>query len=134
MLGAASHRAAVIYYTPKTLSQRVQFVDKLFEQNLSPDQYKQDWTPLLGRLNNLIPVRNIIVHHPTRRLHTARDGKPVYDYAIHFEKFEQQVNKMPKALGEKGCLDLDDLKRHARGVDSLHDDLDALRRKLKGLS
>ena len=29
MLGAATHRAAVIYYTPKTLNQRVQFVDNV---------------------------------------------------------------------------------------------------------
>jgi len=134
MLGAATHRAAVIYYTPKTLAQRVQFVDKLFEQNLSPDQYKDNWKPLLKKLDTLIPVRNIFVHHPTRRLHTAREGKAVYEYAIHFEENERLVSKMPKALGEKGCLDVDDLKRHARAVDDLHNALDALRRKLKSLS
>jgi len=134
MLGAATHRAAVIYYTPKTLAQRVQFVDKLFEQNLSPDQYKDNWKPLLKKLDTLIPVRNIFVHHPMRRLHTAREGKAVYEYAIHFEENERLVSKMPKALGEKGCLDVDDLKRHARAVDDLHNALDALRRKLKSLS
>jgi hypothetical protein len=134
MLGAATHRAAAIYYTPKTLNQRVQFVDKLFEQNLQPDQYKDYWKPLLKKLDTLIPVRNIFVHHPTRRLHTAREGRAVYEYAIHFEENESRITKLPKALGEKGYLDIDDLRRHALAVDELHDALEALRRKLKGLA
>ena len=129
-LQAATHRAALIYYTPKTLSQRVQFVDKLLEQNLPPEQYKTEWKPLFDKHDDLIPVRNIFVHHPTRRLHTAKDGKAVYEYAIHIEPYERAIHKKHKGLKGKQEIDLDDLRKHAEAVNDLEQALLSLVKKL----
>ena len=129
-LQAATHRAALIYYTPKTLSQRLQFVDQLLEQNLPAAQCEADWKPLAKKLDDLIPVRNIFVHHPTRRLHTARDGKAVYEYAIHIEPYERALHKKHKALKGKTEIDLGDLRKHAEAVNELEQALIALVGKL----
>ena len=130
-LQAATHRAALIYYTPKTLSQRVQSVDRLFEQNLPADQYEADWKPLCKRLDDLIPVRNVFVHHPTRRLHAAKDGKPIYEYAIHIEPYERLFLKTkPRGLKGKTEIDVDDLKKHAEAVNDLEQDLIGLVKSL----
>jgi hypothetical protein len=130
-LQAATHRAAVIYYSQRTLSQRLQFVDRLMRQNLSPDDYKSNWKPLLKRFDELVPVRNIFVHHPTRRLHTARDGKPVYEYGIHIEPYERLLGRgLPKPMKDKDHLDVGDLVDHAEAVNALEDGLKAFARRL----
>jgi len=125
-LQAATHRAAVVYYRNKTLSQRIQLVDELLEQNLNSDSYKSSWKPLQKRLDDLVPVRNIFVHHPTRRLHAAKDGKAVYLYSIHVEPYERHLKKKPKGLNGKTEIDVDDLQRHAESVQGLEQDLEML--------
>jgi hypothetical protein len=129
-LQAATHRAAIVYYKPKTLQQRIQFVNELLEQNLSAEQYRADWKPLWKKLDDLVPVRNIFVHHPTRRLHTARDGKAVYEYAIHIEPYERLLHKNHKGLKGKTEIDVEDLNKHAEAVNDLEQALIVLVKKL----
>lgn len=129
-LQTATHRAAIIYYGQRTLGQHVQAVDKLLGQNISPAQYDDDWKPLRRRLEALVAVRNVFVHQPTRRLHTARNGKAVYEYAIHIEPYEKLLNRRVKGLKDKDHISVDDLKMHARQVHDLEDDLITLVKKL----
>jgi hypothetical protein len=131
-LQTATHRAAVVYYKSRTLQQRIQFVDELLKQSLSLKQYEEHWCPFAKRLEDLVPVRNIIVHQPTRRLHTAKRGKAVYEYAIHIEPYERMLNKNPKGLKGKSAIEIDDLKSHAEAVHDLERDLKSLVRRLVG--
>ena len=126
-----SMRSAILYYKQKTLSQRIQYVDSLLEYSLTEEQFRNEWRPLRNRLqNDLLPTRNIFVHHPARRTGTVKDGKPFYFYSIHIEPYERTLNKQFPGLKGKECLDIGDLERHALDVETLENDLREFVRKL----
>jgi hypothetical protein len=129
-LQTATHRAAVVYYSQRTLGQHVRAVDQLLKESLTPTHYETDWRPLRGRFEELIAVRNIFAHQPTRRLHTAKNGKPVYEYAIHIEPYERLLNRKLRGLKDKDHIDVDDLKKHAEAVHELERDFIGLVKKL----
>ena len=125
-LQTATHRAATVYYKPKTLQQRIQLVTDLLEQNLPAERFKTDWKPLLKKLDDLLPTRNIFVHHPTRRLATSKDGKAIYEYAIHIEPYERLLNRDHKGLKGKTEIGVEDLKHHAEQVMALESEIRGL--------
>jgi hypothetical protein len=123
-LQTATELAAHVYYKNKTLGMRVQLTGDVLETIMTPAQFKSDWKPIEKLLNELIPVRNIIVHSPVRRTHTSDGKKPVFVYEIYIEPYEQLIAKDP--LRSKTAVGITDLKNHESRVEELHTRLLAL--------
>jgi hypothetical protein len=103
-LDTATHRASIVYYEHNTLGQRLRQVDNLLKSYFSGEANKSwnaAWKALYERIDNLLPTRNIIVHHPVRRTGMASVGKAIYVYEIYIEPYQRHRNKQHKGLARK---------------------------------
>jgi hypothetical protein len=124
-------RSAILYYKQKTLHQRIQYVDDLLEHTTAKEDFEKIWRPLRNRLfNDLLPTRNIFVHHPPARTGTSDGTKAIYNYSIHIEPNERILNRKYPGLKGKRELELQDLEQHAEAVETLERELSALVRSL----
>ena len=122
-LGAEDRRAAILYYKDRTITSRLQTVDALAQYAIANDALKNEWSALRHRINELLPVRNIFVHHPALRTGTSDGKQPVFVYSIHIEPNERRLGKTLKALKGKSGLDLSDFEQHGTSLDQLEQDL-----------
>lgn len=130
-LKADALRSAILYYKQKTLHQRLQYVDDLLEQTVTTEDFEYVWRPLRNRLlNDLIPTRNIFVHHPPARTGASDGTKAVYSYSIHIEPNERILSRQYPGLKGKRELELDDLEQHAKAVEAIEGELSAFVRSL----
>jgi len=132
-IGAATFRAAIVYYDQHTISQRLRQVDGLLKELFEPEEHNELrswWDELHKRISDLLPTRNIIAHQPVRRLGTLEGGKPVYIYGIHIEPYQRYLKKTYKGMKGKDMLRTEDLNTHAEEAAELHAELASFAKKV----
>ena len=77
----------------------------------------KEWKVIRLRIASLLPVRNMIPHHPVMRTGTSDGRKPIYIYSIHIEPYEAILAKEHEALEGKKEIDIDDLEEHSKSVE-----------------
>jgi len=125
-LGAATHRAAIVYYNQQTIGRRLTHVDELFRSLFVGDKWmaeSEEWARLRNRVNELLPTRNIVAHQPVRRVEKSDGEKAVYEYGIYIEPFQKYLGKTHKGLRGKDALGTEDLIEHANEVEKLENEL-----------
>jgi Molybdopterin-binding domain of aldehyde dehydrogenase len=130
---APTHRAAIVYYEQQSLGRRLNQVDELLKSAFQHPDNKallEEWQRLKGRMNELLPMRNIIAHQPVRRLGASDGKKAVYRYGIYLEPYQRFLKKNAKGWGGKDAIETDDLIKHSVEVVTLEDDLKAFVRKI----
>ena len=90
---------------------------------LSKDEFEQKWKPLRKEVEDLSHTRNIFAHHPTLRIGTSKDGKPIDVYSIYIEPYERVLNNDYPGLRGKETLEIEDLKQHNQGAEALESKL-----------
>ena len=132
-LGAATHRAANVYYNQQTISRHVAQVDELLRNALAErkwDSESEEWQRLRNRINELLPTRNIVAHQPVRRVGKSDGKRAVYEYSIYVEPFQRYLGKTYKGLLGKDALETKDLVDHANQVEDIETELMAFARAL----
>ena len=125
-----ARQTALFYYRQRAFNQRLRFVDDALRSVLSKEQYRDDWQPIYAKIDGLSHTRNIIVHHPSKRLGTSDGTKPIYQWSIHIEPFERLLNQDYKGLKGKEELYIEDLQQHTIDVEAAEMELRAFHRKL----
>ena len=132
-IDASTHRAAIVYYGQQSLGRRLSLVDELLKSAFEhPDDKTllDEWQRLKGRMNELLPLRNIIAHQPVRRLGTSDGKKAVYLYGIYLEPYQRFLKKNAKGWRGKDAFETDDLIKHSIEVVTLEDDLKVFTKKI----
>jgi hypothetical protein len=132
-IDAPTHRAAIVYYEQQSLGRRLNQVDELLKSAFEHPDNKAllgEWQRLKGRMNELLPMRNIIAHQPVRRLGASDGKKAVYRYGIYLEPYQRFLKKNAKGWGGKDAIETDDLIKHSVEVVTLEDELKAFVRKI----
>jgi hypothetical protein len=125
-LGAATHRAAIVYYNQQTISRRVAQADELLRNAFAErkwDSESEEWQRLRNPINELLPTRNIVAHQPVRRVGKSDGKRAVYEYSIYVEPFQRYLGKTYKGLLGKDALETKDLVDHANQVEDLETEL-----------
>jgi hypothetical protein len=118
-----SRQSALLYYRLKAFNQRLRLVDDALRSFLTKKAYTDEWGPVQARLVDLSHTRNIIAHHPTKRVGKRKDGRPIYIYTIYIEPYERILNNDYKGLRGKDELGVEDLKEHDREIEKMEVDL-----------
>jgi hypothetical protein len=121
---------SLFYYRQRAFNQRLRFVDDALRSVLPKEQYKNDWLPIHTKVDDLSHTRNIIVHHPTKRIGTSDGTKPLYIYSIHIEPAERLLNHDYKGLRGKEEIYVEDLRQHIADVETAESALRAFHGKL----
>jgi hypothetical protein len=132
-IDAPTHRAAIVYYGQQSIGRRLNQVDELLKSAFEhPDNkiFLEEWQYLKGRMNELLPLRNIVAHQPVRRLGASDGKKAVYLYGIYLEPYQRFLKKNAKGWGGKNAIETDDLIKHSVEVVALEDVLKAFVRKI----
>lgn len=132
-LGAATYRAAIVYYENHGMSQKIRLVDSLLRELFEGDAHaelREWWKNLREQINELLPTRNIIAHQPVRRLGTSDGKKAVYVYGIHIEPYQRYLKKQHKGMKGKDTLLTEDLISHSEKVEELTYELAVFAKKL----
>jgi hypothetical protein len=87
-------------------------VDEAVKMALPKKEFENEWSPLHKECLNLSHTRNIFAHHPTMRIGTAKDGKPIDIYGIYIEPYERVLNNDYPGLRGKAALEVEDLQQH----------------------
>jgi hypothetical protein len=127
-----ARQTAVLYYRQRNFNQHLRFADDALRSILSTEHLENEWKPIYKKIDDLSHTRNIIVHHPAKRLATHDRTKPVYIYiySIHIEPAERLLNQDYKGLRGKQELGIEDLRQHALDVEAAEAELRAFHRKL----
>ncbi len=105
--------AAAIYYRLNTLSAKISLVDVTIQQIATPANLKT-WRRHKKRMEQLLPVRNLIAHNPLLETVSAGTKRPRYGYSIRQEPNEVEIGyKKPRAVNART------LRNHAKQVDKL---------------
>jgi hypothetical protein len=132
-IGAATFRAALVYYDQHSINTRLRQVDSLLKELFSlPDheEYRTRWKDLCTRINDLMPTRNVIAHQPTQRRHTSDGEKAIYVYGIYIEPHQRHLKKEFKGMKGKDALQIDDLIAHADAAEDLVLELTSFTKKV----
>jgi len=116
-------QSAFFYYRNRAFNQRLRIVDDAVRMALSKDEFEQKWKPLRKEVEDLSHTRNIFAHHPTLRIDTSKDGKPIDVYSIYIEPYERVLNNDYPGLRGKETLEIEDLKQHNQGAEALESKL-----------
>jgi hypothetical protein len=112
--------AAAIYYRLNTLSSKVALVDVTIRQIAMPANLKS-WQRHKKRMEQLLPVRNLIAHNPLLETVSSGPKRARYRYSIRQEPNEVEIGyKKPRSVDAKI------LRAHAKQVDKLTHRLIAL--------
>jgi hypothetical protein len=131
--GFEVHQSALVYYGNRQLSGRLRMTDKATKMFLPADIFESEWRPLHNETQNLTNTRNIIAHHPAKRLGTSKDAMAFDIYSIHIEPYERILNDDYPGLRGKTELLVEDLKDHDRELDGLESKLRAFAWRIGGL-
>ena len=112
--------AAAIYYRLNTLSGKLALVDASVRQIATAANLKT-WQRHKKRTEQLLPVRNLIAHHPLLETVSSGTKRARYQYSIRLEPNEVAIGyKQPRSVDAKI------LRAHATQVDKLTHRLIAL--------
>jgi hypothetical protein len=112
-------QSALMFYRNRAFNNRLRLVDDALKMALPQERYKEEWASLRQKVEDLSNTRNIFAHHPTKRLGTAKDGKPFDIYSIYIEPYERVLNHDYPGLRGKDELTATDLTEHSAEVGML---------------
>jgi hypothetical protein len=69
-LDTTRDKAAIVFYRQKELGQKLQLVDQLMKQSLSPRMLKK-WNEISKKTNELLPFRNFLAHEAPTQVHSG---------------------------------------------------------------
>ena len=110
--GFDQRQSALVYYGNRQFSGHLRMTDKALKMFLPKEEFEAEWRPLHDEALNLSHTRNILTHHPTKRLGTSRKGMAFDIYSIHIEPYERILNDDYPGLRGKTELLVDDLRQH----------------------
>jgi hypothetical protein len=131
--GFEVHQSALVYYGNRQLSSRLRMTDKAAKMFLPQDVFLAEWRPLHNGTTDLTHTRNILAHHPSKRLATSKDGMAFDIYSIHIEPHERILNDDYPGLRGKDELLVEDLRQHDSEVTDLASRLDSFARRIGGI-
>jgi hypothetical protein len=134
-IGAATHRAALVYYDQHSMNQRFRQVDsllnELFEgEGETLDELRTWWGEICEKIREHLPTRNIIAHQPVRRVGASDGKKAVYTYGIYIEPYQRFLRKQHKGMKGKETLVTEDLIAHSEAVAELEVHLASFTKKV----
>jgi hypothetical protein len=97
--------------------------DKALKMFLPKEEFEAEWRPLRNEAHNLSHTRNILAHHPRKRLGTAKNGMAFDIFSIHIEPYERILNDDYPGLRGKTELLVEDLRQHDSEVSDLESKL-----------
>jgi hypothetical protein len=83
------------------------------------EAFEAEWRPLHNEARDLSNTRNILAHHPRKRIGTSRNGMAFDIYSIHIEPYERILNDDYPGLRGKTELLVEDLRQHDSEVGAL---------------
>jgi hypothetical protein len=105
--------AGILYYRLSTLSSKLQLTDSTIRLVATPETLKA-WNVGKKEMEALIPVRNVIAHHPMLATTDNTAGRTRHRYSIRVEPYEVEAGiRAPRAV------DIKILRKHAKQVDEL---------------
>src|SRR5262249_5156285 len=110
--GFEQKQSALVYYGNRQFSGHMRMTDRALKMFLSKEEFETEWRPLHKEAQNLSHTRNILAHHPRKRVGTSRDGMALDIYSIHIEPYERVLNDDYPGLRGKDELRVEDLKQH----------------------
>jgi hypothetical protein len=131
-VGLEQKQSALFYYGDRTFGRRLDLVDRALKAELPNQEFVDEWRPLRDATRVLSHTRNIIVHQPTLRTATSKDGVPIDIYEIYIEPYERILNNDPPGLPGKETVGIDDLQAHEKDVAELHGKLSTFAWKMGG--
>ena len=131
-VGVEQKHSAVLYYGDRTFGRRLDLVDRSLKAELPQEEFLDEWRPLRNATRDLTNTRNVLVHQPTLRTATAKDGLPLDIYEIHIEPYERILNNDPPGFRGKETIGIEDLRAHEKDVGELHDKLKDFAWKMGG--
>ncbi len=126
-------QSALVYYGNRQLSGRLRMTDKAAKMFLPQDVFDDQWRPLYNESLNLTHTRNILAHHPAKRLATAQKGMAFDIYSIHIEPYERILNDDYPGLRGKTELLVEDLRQHDSEVSQLASKLEGFAWRIGGI-
>jgi hypothetical protein len=117
--GMEQQQSALKFYSKRAFGRRLEMTDDALKALLPKETYDSEWKPIFTETTNLSYTRNILAHHPTKRLGTAKDGKPLDIYSIHIEPYERILNYNYPGLLGKDELGIEDLIQHQADLEAL---------------
>jgi hypothetical protein len=118
--GFEQKQSALVFYGDRAFGSRLDRVNTAVK---ATGQYVDEWRALRSRAKTLSHTRNILAHHPTRRIGTAKDGKPFDIYSIHIEPYMKILDDNYPGLQGKAELRVEDLRQHDTEVTELESKL-----------
>lgn len=132
-IGLDQRQSAFLYYRNRAFNQRLRMVDDAVRMALSKEEFDLQWRPLHDQALNLSHTRNIFAHHPTMRVGTSKDKKPMDIYSIYIEPYERVLNNDYPGLRGKTALETEDLYQHNLEAEQLESTLGTFAWRMGGL-
>lgn len=105
--------AGIIYYRLTTISSKLQLTDSAVKLVATPETLEK-WNIRKKEMKALIPIRNVIAHHPMLATTDSTTGRTRHRYTIRVEPYEVEAGvRAPRAV------DIKVLRKHAKQVDEL---------------
>lgn len=105
--------AGVLYYRLTTLSSKLNLADSAIKLVGTPETLKE-WKARKSEMEALIPIRNVVAHHPLLATTDNTAGRTRHRYSIRIEPYEVEAGtRAPRAV------DIKILRKHAKEVDEL---------------
>src|SRR3954454_9572834 len=131
-VGLEQKQSALFYYGDRTFSRRLDLIDRALRDELSNQEFVEEWRPLRDATRDLSHTRNIIVHQPTLRTATSINGVSLEVYEIYIEPYERILNNDYSGLRGKETMGIEDLQAHEKDVGELHGKLSTFAWKMGG--
>jgi hypothetical protein len=122
-MGFDQRQSALVYYGNRQFSEHLRMTDKALKMFLPKEEFEAEWRPLRNEARDLSHTRNILAHHPRKRLGTAKNGMAFDIFSIHIEPYERILNDDYPGLRGKTELLVEDLRQHDSEVSDLESKL-----------
>ncbi|SRR6266849_1772413 len=134
VLGTTEQKAAIVYYSLLSTSQRVSLTDELLQRACDAPTIKE-WTELLGQMKILMPIRNILAHQPIVCVSTVQNISHIDSEKKVEIRNWLEVSIDPKELlrgrRKSRTITVEELQGHVHEVQMLHAKLLAFQSKFK---
>jgi hypothetical protein len=118
-MGFDQRKSALVYYSIRQFSGRLRMTDRALKMFLPKEEFEAEWRPLHNEGRDLSNTRNVLAHHPTKRIGTSKNGMAFDIYSIHIEPYERILNDDYPGLRGKTELLVEDLRQHDSEVGAL---------------
>jgi hypothetical protein len=105
--------AGVIYYRLHTLNSKLQLTESTIKLVALPKTLEQ-WKTCKKEMDDLLPIRNVIAHHPMLATTDSTPNRTRHRYSIRVEPYEVHAGYRSSRM-----IDIKILRKHAKQVDAL---------------